>query len=247
MKDRLNDMHRDRDANRSYNRVTIIALCFVFIGAIGCAWYFYNSSQDKTEGEMLVISADNDEIKVKPSDPGGMVVDNMDKVVYDTIDGQSKVEKVEKILPPAEEPIDKSSLIVEIKPVEVVNVENNLTAEAPTVIEEVAVVEEEYIKPVAKKEASKKASKFIKKDEKLYKVQIASFRSKADVEKEWSNLSRRFPKLVGKYNRYIVTKNIEGKGIFHRLHIGPFNNESEASMACKSLKDSGVNCFIVKP
>lgn len=243
------------ESGRKYNVITLILVFFVAIGLMGTAWYIYNSYQDKPEGEVLVISADTDEIKTKPLDPGGMVVDNMDKVVYDTIDQQVKDVSMgsEVILPPAEEPIDKKTIMP--IPEEVINNNVALVEDVKVIIEEKdtlveanpKVIEEEYIKPIAKKDNLKKPSKFIKKSDKSYKLQIASFKSRGDVEKEWNNISKRFPKLVGRYTHYVATKNIEGKGVFYRLQIGPFDKEEEANRACKSLKESGVNCFLIKP
>ena len=256
----LKNYQPTRETHKSYNTTTLVAVFLVAVAITGTAFYVYNSYQDKPEGEVIVISADDNEIKVKPADPGGMVVDNMDKVVYDTINGTvtEEYEKNTKLLPVAEEPIDRKELEAnqEPAPPQIV-VEQVIINNAPEIIvnETVEVIEEapieteakpEYIAPV-KKEVSSKVTKATPKQEKFYKVQVASFRSKLDAEKEWANLSKRFPKLIGKYNNYIIAKNIEGKGVFHRLQIGPFNSENEASSTCKSLKESGVNCFIVKP
>lgn len=261
---------------RSYNILSLIIVFFAAVSLTGTGFYIYNQSQDKPEGEVVVILADekNNEIKSKPSDPGGMIVDNMDKVVYDTIDGNllSKEEEV-KILLPVEEPIDKSSQL-ESFPTEEDDEEPLITDEeivkpVATVVEPVIEVKEEVIvdakteelKPEAKpavtsqekyiepkkKESSKKISKIVKKDNNFYKIQLASFKAKSDAEKEWSKLSKKFPKHVGSYEKYIVAKDIEGKGIFYRLLIGPFDTKEEATKTCNSIKQSGVNCFIVKP
>ena len=253
--------------NQGYKLITLIIVFLVATALTGAAWYSYNSYKDKPEGEILVISADTDEIKVKPLNPGGMVVNNMDKSVYDTIDGNYKDDesKAERLLPPAEEPINKNTIIIAEQPPLVIeeNSDNVVIIEEPVInnpaplaadlLPSVAVsaddpkLEEEYITAVASKDNLKKKASFNKKDEKFYKVQIASFKSLNDAKKEWENLSKRFPKLIAIYSHYIVSKNIEGKGIFHRLQIGPFENENEANRACSKLKDSGVNCFLIKP
>ncbi len=285
--DDLND-YLSEEPNKGYNIITLLAIFLVAAGLIATAWYIYNSYKNKNDDDIIVITADHDEIKVKPSDPGGMVVDNMDKAVYDTIDGSHKNEtKIEIILPPSEEPIDKKSIIAEDKSTshhlssekqEIITAikidENENTAKIntssskeqskpikttkpdtkkePKIAKLIAIEKaaeekiEEYIKPTAKTQAKNKSS-FIKKHETFYKVQVASFKSSNEAEKEWSNLSKRFPKLIGIHKHYVTSKNIEGKGIFHRLQVGPFDDENTAHAACKKFKESGVNCFIIKP
>ncbi len=288
------------EQTKSYSIVTLSVIILVSIGLIIAAWYIYKSYQTKNYDEVVVVSADQDEIKVQPSDPGGMVVNNMDKDVYDTIDkNRNKTEKAEILLPPAEEPINKKDLLLadmspDVKKLEELPVANEATpiAQAPapvvkieepkapmviaedpksiavsdskmehvqpiksTVVikapvvtpkEELAEKTEEYIKPVTKKEPKSKPQ-FAKKLDKFYKVQIASFKSVSEAEREWKNISKRFSKVLNGYQHYIVSKDIEGKGIFQRLQVGPFESESDAKKACSSFKDSGMNCFIIKP
>ncbi len=236
--------------------VTLIAGTITILIIIVSLFYFYNSSKDKTEGEVIIISADNEEIKINPADPGGMVVDNMDRVIYDTLDSYNKTSSLEeqvKILQPNEEPLSKQELLSntenkeEAKSVEGVAQEVKKETNIETVKKEESVNSEEYLKPVVKPETKKKTLDIIKKMEKSYKLQLASFKSKNDVEKEWSNLSKRFPKQLSGLKHFIVSKNIEGKGIFYRLQVGPFENEEEALRKCRSFKNAGINCFPVKP
>ncbi len=286
----MNEYDLSEEPHKNYNIVTLLAIFLVAAGLIATAWYIYNSYKNKNDDEIIVVTADHDEIKARPSDPGGMVVNNMDKAVYDTIDGGHKNEtKIETILPPSEEPIDKKTILAEntssitphisseqdiiantimtdqdqIKPKDEKKTSNtkeqvkdikaqkpkpqDLPALKPTLVEKTNEDNvEEYIKPVAQKQIKNK-SNFTKKHENFYKVQIASFKSSSETEKEWNNLSKRFPKLIGIYKHYVTIKNIEGKGIFYRLQVGPFDNENAAHTACKKFKESGVNCFIVKP
>lgn len=260
----------------SYNIVALIIVFFAAVSLNGTVFYIYNQYQDKPEGEVVVITADENtnEMKFKPLDPGGMVVDNMDKVVYDTIDGNllSKEEKVQ-ILAPVEEPIDKTSELetfsAEEGDEELVadeEIGKNVAFAAPVIEkkEEVIIEKPEEIKPEIKseikpivkqdkyieakqKESSKKITQAVKKNTSFYKIQLASFKSKSAAEKEWSHLSKKLPKHIGGYEKYIVAKDVEGKGIFYRLQIGPFEIKEEASKTCKLIKQSGINCFIVKP
>lgn len=285
----LNQQQEHQSTAKKYNLITLVSVSIVAVAVTITAFYLYNSYQDKTDGEVVVITVDDNEIKVKPENPGGMVVDNMDKVVYDTINGQKVEEETPRILPAPEEPLDRTALVIEQEDPKDNDLSEDIMIIEPTVNNEVVVNEvievveeaspqdnpskdsqkedskqqeelkkssvkikkvikkdEEYIDPITK-EDSDKLSIAVPKLEKFYKVQVASFRSKSDAEKEWKNLSRKHPKLIGSYKNYIVAKNIEGKGLFYRLQIGPFNNDAEANKACKALKSAGINCLIVKP
>ena len=262
MKDN-NQLHDElfEEPSKTYNIVTISAVAIAAIGLMVGAWYVYDSYRDKNQDEVIIISADHAEVKTKPSNPGGMIVDNMDKTIYDTINNGNKDQViVEKVLPAIEEPINKKS-IEKIDNEEIVSIEKTVVPAAipsnkvSEILDEtdkqvaIPVIEkkevaEEYIKPISKKKS--KEVQFAKKNELFYKVQIGSFKSRNDAEKEWAALLKRFPKLLTKHQHSIVAKDIEGKGIFHRLQIGKFENESDARNACNNFKDKGLKCFIVK-
>jgi len=252
----LEELYRDKfeqQPRKSFSLSGLIAIIFTITALTLTIWFFYNSYLDKPEGEIMIISADNDEIKIKPSDPGGMVVDNMDKAIYETLSNQKTPEsaKPEVILPPAEEPVNKNVIILEDKnnpdTDSVLIIEDSETSQNQAPTEQKTIQQQEFITPITKPETSLKAGEPIKQEQKFYKVQIAAFKTQSDAEKEWKHLSKRFPKLIGSYTHYVVTKDIEGKGIFYRLQIGPFDKEKDANKACKLLKESNVNCFVVKP
>ncbi len=262
------------EQTKSYSLITLAIIILSSIGLMVGAWYIYKSYQTKNYDEVVVVSADQDEIKAQPIDPGGMVVDNMDKDVYDTIDKNHKPsDKAEILLPPAEEPINKKDLLLadmspavkKLEELPVIDKAPPVTAPSPSVekpkpaviappaepLKSIVIIKapektEEYIKPVTKKE-SKNKPQFDKKMDKFYKVQIASFKSVSEAEREWKNMSRKFSKLLDGLQYYIVSKDIEGKGIFQRLQVGPFENEDSAKKACSNFKDAGMNCFIIKP
>jgi hypothetical protein len=78
-------------------------------GFAGLAWYAYHSgAQSIKEEDLLVVEAEKGPMKEKPTDPGGMKFPNQDKTIYDTFanSGQGG-DKVERVLPAPEEPIQK--------------------------------------------------------------------------------------------------------------------------------------------
>lgn len=52
-----------------------------------------------------MIRADPGPVKVEPDDPGGMTVEDRDKLVYNRLAGEEEPSTVERLLPPAEEPM----------------------------------------------------------------------------------------------------------------------------------------------
>jgi cell division septation protein DedD len=239
--DELLDKNFAEKSGKGYSLVSLVIVFFLTAIIISMAWYLYDSYQDKQNDEILIISADEEEIKIEPTDPGGMVVDNIDKAVYGVLDGSdSKADNKEKVLPPAEEPIDKNSLKKEVQQ------DVELVVEEKIEQKDDLAVSGDSIKPKESPSQDNKVSQD-NKETPHYKVQIASFKSPEDTQKEWDSLSKKFPQLIGSYQHYIVTKNIEGKGIYHRLQIGPFTSEKEARDACNALKENGLNCFLIKP
>ncbi len=73
--------------------------------AAGAGWYFLKGSGlTFTPGEVGFIKADQTSYKIRPDNPGGMQVENQDKLVYDRVAKGDAPARVENLLPPAEEP-----------------------------------------------------------------------------------------------------------------------------------------------
>ncbi|MDE3060269.1 MAG: SPOR domain-containing protein [Pseudomonadota bacterium] len=75
-------------------------------GFIGLAWYAYHAGSEAVkEDDLLVVEADKAPIREKPLNPGGMQFPNQDKTIFDTFsNGAATPPKVERVLPPPEEP-----------------------------------------------------------------------------------------------------------------------------------------------
>lgn len=89
----------------------VLLLAVVFVGAAIALLFVVFQQGVRTGGRNAppVIVADTGPEKVKPEDPGGLEVPNQDKTVYDRVSGED-AERVEKLLPEPEEPVDISGL-----------------------------------------------------------------------------------------------------------------------------------------
>lgn len=74
----------------------------------GIGWYVYGKlpKAQPTASEIPVIRASNEVVKVKPDDPGGMAVPNRDKLIYQQIGEANAPTEEERLLPPAENPVE---------------------------------------------------------------------------------------------------------------------------------------------
>lgn len=88
-----------------------LRLFLVFVGLMigggAAGWYLLGDrfTSAESEGDVPIVRADINPAKVRPADPGGMEVPNRDKTIYEQLSpGESKEGKIERLLPPPEEP-----------------------------------------------------------------------------------------------------------------------------------------------
>lgn len=101
------DDYNNEETPRS-RAMSWVVLAIALSGFVALAWYAYHSgSQSVTDGQLVVIKADESPIKEKPADAGGEQFPHQDKTIYDTISPYRTGDntKVEKLLPEPEEPI----------------------------------------------------------------------------------------------------------------------------------------------
>ncbi len=99
------DVHQSR-----FRWLPGIVVLAAFSGFGVLAWHAYHyGAQSVDEGELMVVEADHGPIKEKPADPGGMKFPNQDKTVFETFSGgAANPPKVERVMPPPEEPMPKN-------------------------------------------------------------------------------------------------------------------------------------------
>lgn len=79
-----------------------------------------------------------------------------------------------------------------------------------------------------------------------YRVQMAAFRSQAEVEKSWNRLKGSNNDLLGGYTLMMERADLGAQGIYYRLQIGPLATKDDASRLCGRLKQRSLNCFVVR-
>lgn len=252
-----------------------ILLPLVILSVIGFIAYALYSDKvaitaDKG-GDIPLVKASADPVRVRPEDPGGMQVANRDKTIYDTISAHNDEElpKVVRIRPKAEEPVSRE--VITQNDIEVDDILGNMKESMPEESEapkEEAAVEKKPEEPklISKQElvsaevVEKKpepvkvvsvpkgtiAEAVPKQEKKGYKIQLGSYRSQEDVNSTWKNVKKKHASLIGDMSYSTEKADLKDKGVFYRLQAGFFDNESKARELCQKLTEAGQGCFVVK-
>lgn len=209
---------------KSKKFVFILLAAIILALVVFGVFKFVNSSNDsETKQEIIVVYADKKPFKVKPKDPGGMNVPNMDKTIYDNINDSKKNSWGEERLLPAPE-----------KP---------LTIDA--FLEEIEKKEKTEIKKTNVKKSLKISDVKKKMPQNAFKIQLAAFKTKQEAKNLWKKIHLKHSVLKNLQHE-VKNKNLGKKGLYYALQAGPFKNKSDARVACNRLIKGGQNCFIVK-
>ena len=227
----------------------------------GLGGYTYSRlSTDKTPAEVPLVRAEPGPTKERPAEPGGMTIPDQDKLVYQSLTGNGSEGKVERLLPPPEEPMpppSPSAPKVAAAPVE--KAAPPAPAPAAKVIEKTAppaaalppapkVEPKAPVKKVVNKAVNKakKAAKATATSG-AYLVQIASFRSKAKADAAWARYGKTHGDLLRGLEPLVRRVDLGAeKGVYYRLRAGPLGTLAEARALCAKLKARKLGCFVVK-
>jgi len=215
----------------------------------------------KNEAEIPVIRRPITPVKIQPSEPGGMDIQNQDKTVYALVEKNAEVDtKVESLLPPPEtpklpeisveedvssqdllqdEPQDMDELVtaVETSATEKVKIPEKL----PVIDVNVQKTDEKVsVAPAVKAEPgtavkNEPAPKALGR----YKVQLMASSKKDALEKGYLSFVEKYSVLKGL--TYII--DLEKDGLY-RLKVGAFEDRKDAENLCAELKKAGGSCMV---
>lgn len=257
---RLGSLGDPDDSDEPKGRWPKVAVAIVAIAVIaGVGGYVYERFSPRapvTSRQVPLIKADDSPTKIRPEEPGGMAIPDQDKLVYQALGESGGEEKVERILPPPEEPIP---LPPDIEPAAGPVAVVETAAPAPAVPEPAATSE-----PVAEIPPPPEAS-----PEKTvvaavppapapattppssgngYLVQLAALRSAEAANEAWRQIAKANADLLGALRPKVVRADLGAeKGVFFRLRAGPLRDEAAAKGLCAKLKARKADCLVVRP
>ncbi|MBD8689047.1 MULTISPECIES: SPOR domain-containing protein [unclassified Rhizobium] len=124
----------ERGAGRRWFVPMAAAIGVLLVGGGTYALMFGGSSSEGSNGAPVIISADSEPTKVVPDNPGGRVVPNQDKAVYDRVAGAAPADpKQPSLISSNEQPVDvvQRTLIPEQLPLEGENEDMEALASTP--------------------------------------------------------------------------------------------------------------------
>lgn len=107
-------------------------------------------------------------------------------------------------------------------------------------------IQEENIKIVPVPRAKLESMISANEDKSKFKIQLGSYRTRAEVDNSWNILKNKYPEILGEWKLYMEKADLGDKGVFYRLQAGGFSGESKARRICQQLTEKKQGCFVVK-
>ena len=229
-----------------FTLTTLVLICLV-----GVVYLLLREPMDNQE-VVPTIAPTPVPVKVKPENPGGMVIPDQDKVIYDRVSQDPVPVKVEKLFPdeePVLPPVEENPEIMDVdEPVEVpviVEVKKEEVVEPEPAKPEVKT-EQKVEQKVVQVEPQKEVKTVVQTPAEVWHAQLISSTDKAKVEKIWKTILAKHKGLLSDMPMNIVRADIAGKGTFYRLQVGDFATKERAANLCAKLIKQKQECMPAK-
>jgi hypothetical protein len=182
-----------------------------------------------------LIKADPNPIKVKPEQPGGLVVPDRNMMIFNERPGGPPVEK---LLPPPEQPAARS-----VAPPPAV-VQQQLAPQAASGAPAKPFIPQQ-IAPRAAAPPHSAAALGAEKGGHIRLV-LASLRTPDEARAEWQRLKKASPEILGKMSADAVRADLGEKGVWYRIEAGSFAQPAAAERVCRELKTHHLGCSVAR-
>lgn len=243
----------------------ILALAIGVILIFGAViWKTYKQGVRTADGALPVVFADASPYKRAPDDPGGAVAPDIERRVYDQIDGSLRTEPVVlagadpeggnvqggppiELRPGQEEDIDEvtgNPRAADAQYEQLQNLDDVPDAEGARAGSRPAVASSVLDAPI-QEPVRPAASRFAFNSSGNYLVQIAALRSQEGADTAWTQTIADEPDMFRGAEKRVQRADLGAKGVFYRLRVGAFAERAQASEFCDALKARGKTCIVV--
>ncbi|MGE3907316.1 MAG: SPOR domain-containing protein [Reyranellaceae bacterium] len=261
---------------RSRGRLLTLLVSVAALASFGGVIYWAHEKDMEAGGQGIVplIRADEKPIKIRPDTPGGLVVPNQDKTVYERISPGSVPQGPEKLLPPPPEPQIPPPVPPQAQPAPMPAqpapqggpaaplpppqqgdqpgpggpqpaAPETAAPQVPPPGAPAPAAELTPPQPAAPPQSSPSIATLI---DTLsgHRIQLASVRTEEQAKATWARLQQSNGDVLGKLTMRAVRVDLGERGTYYRVQAGPLD-ESGAQSACATLRGRSVECLVVKP
>lgn len=242
--------------------ISVAALLAVGVFAASVTIAYQMGLESGRGQSITIIRADDGPVKVRPKDPGGMPVPFRDKVIYRQMAKDAGKSQPERLLPPAEKPIE--NLLQAVDP-SASSGGGAPAADATSASEQVAsipspgdsaasadAVPTPRPRPMHRAETGGEAAAPSppppppqNQDKGDYVAQLGAARSMDAIRFTWNRIQKRNPSLFRGVQPDFQTHKLGGsRGTWYRLRVGPFAL-ADARAFCGRAKAHKVACIVV--
>ena len=213
------------------NYLKIFSLFFLSVGIFfsislfALKIFFQETDNDK----LIVLGPDNENIIIKPKDPGGKKISNLD---IEILNNKDALIKNEKIRPKPTKP--------ELLPLEVAPIEKKIFKSVEkNPLKDTKISNEKVSK-------SKQIKKNIQKSNQsvlLYRVQFGSFRDLNKAKLAKKNIEKKYAKLLLETKLEIFSYTNNDNLLFHRVWTTSMNKDNGLKL-CQKFKKEKIVCIL---
>ncbi len=258
---------------RRRGRILTLLVSVAALASFGGVIYWAHEKDRKSGGEGIVplIRADERPARTRPETPGGLVVPNQDKTVYERVSPGSVPQGPEKLLPPPPvpqippptPPQPPAPAVLPAPPPPATEAPSALppvtgqaAPQVPSPAEPPAPQGAESLAPpapgtppaVPPAAPSQPAQSIATLIDTLsgHRIQIASVRTEEQARATWARLQQSHGDVLGGLTMRAVRADLGERGTFYRVQAGPLD-DAAASSACSKLRSRSVDCIVIKP
>ena len=213
------------------NYLKIFSLFFLSVGIFfsislfALKIFFQETDNDK----LIVLGPENENIIIKPKDPGGKKISNLDIEILNNKDALIKNEKIRP------KPTKPELLPLEVAPIE----KKTLKSVDKNSLKDTKILNEKVSK-------SKQIKKNIQKSNQsllLYRVQFGSFRDLNKAKLAKKNIEEKYANLLLETNMEIFSYTNNENLLFHRVWTTSMNKDNGLKL-CQKFKKEKIVCIL---
>ena len=213
------------------NYLKIFSLFFLSVGIFfsislfALKIFFQETDNDK----LIVLGPDNENIIIKPKDPGGKKISNLD---IEILNNKDALIKNEKIRPKPTKP--------ELLPLEVAPIEKKILKS----VDKYSLKDTKISNgKISKSKQIKKNIQKSKQSVLLYRVQFGSFRDLNKAKLAKKNIEEKYANLLLETNMEIFSYTNNENLLFHRVWTTSMNKDNGLKL-CQKFKKEKIICIL---